>query len=156
FWDMASGRQLRLLRTDSWITRLAFSPDGRLLAVGHSEVATGWDLTSGKLLHPAAAHGPAVRRQDSTRPLTGVFARDGRTLFVGSPDGTLRSWEVTTGKLLRTLQAHDVAVLSLAASRDGKHLATGSRAKAVRLWEADTGRQLHTLQAHENYVQAVA
>jgi WD40 repeat protein/beta-lactamase regulating signal transducer with metallopeptidase domain len=155
FWDVASGRQLRLLRIDSWVTRLAFSPDGRLLAVGHTEDAAVWDLTADKLLH-RLTHAPGFRRQYSTDPVTVVFARDGRTLFVGHPDGTLCSWEVSTGKLLRKLQAHDVAVQSLALSKDSKYLATGSRDKAVRLWEAETGRLRHTIQAHEHYVQAVA
>jgi WD40 repeat protein len=50
---------------------------------------------------------------------------DGRMLFSGSLDGTIKQWDVAgNGSCLRTLQAPDW-VLSLALSPDGRHLFSG-------------------------------
>jgi WD40 repeat protein/beta-lactamase regulating signal transducer with metallopeptidase domain len=156
FWDVATGRELRVLKGEAPVSHLAFSPDGRLLATGHELDAAVWDLDTGKVRHRLAAHARDFRRQYTTDHVSVVFAKDGQTLFVAHPDGTVRTWEVQTGKLLHTLEAHPSAVLSLALSRDGKYLATGSRDKMASLWDAATGRLLHGLDAHEHYVQAVA
>ncbi|HEV3084651.1 MAG TPA: sigma-70 family RNA polymerase sigma factor [Gemmataceae bacterium] len=155
-WNVADGKQLGRLRADGPIARLVFSADGRLLASGHWLDAQVWDLSTNKLLHRLANHAEGFQRSSTTDVVTVAFAADGKTLFVGHPDGTLCSWDATNGKLLRRVQAHEGTMQSLALSRDGKYLATGGRNKTARLWEASTGRLLHTLQAHQHYVQAVA
>jgi WD40 repeat protein len=156
FWDVATGREQRVLPTDANVNDLAFSRDGRLLATGHELDAQVWDLGTGQRLYKLAAHAADFRVNQTTDRVTVAFAPDGKILFVGHPDGTLRSWDLTSGKLVNTIPAHDSAVQALAISKDGKYLATGSRQKVARLWEAATGRLRHTLEPHKDYVQAVA
>src|SRR5262249_1347637 len=91
FWDVATGRELRVLPTEAPVMPLAFSPDGRLLATGHELDAALWDLNGDKLLHKLAAHPAGFRTSDIFERVTVAFAADGKTLFVGHPDGTLRS-----------------------------------------------------------------
>jgi WD40 repeat protein len=89
-WSTATGKLLHDLKghTD-YITALAFTPDGKTLASGARMKGDStirlWDVASGE------------QRAMATCP-RGVWAmavgRDGRTLYSGSSDGTIRLWEV--------------------------------------------------------------
>jgi WD40 repeat protein len=50
FWDRATGRQLRRIKTVSYSgVPIAISPDEKLVAVGNSDFTIGlWSLTAGK------------------------------------------------------------------------------------------------------------
>src|SRR5262249_27687644 len=54
-WEVASGRRLRRLDTPAVVQDVAFSPDGRFLAVitelGRGQAAELWSCTSGERLH---------------------------------------------------------------------------------------------------------
>ena len=59
-----------------------------------------------------------------------VFAPDGKSLFSGSEDWTVRQWDLATGKEMRRFQlpvreTHPAGVVSIALSPDGKYLAAG-------------------------------
>lgn len=70
-----------------WITSLAFSPDGTLLAGGdaYGDIHL-WDVVTGKQLVTLEGH-----RDD----VTGLqFSADGTRLYSASYDGTVRVWEI--------------------------------------------------------------
>ena len=90
--------RLRDLASDRWRVSLhramahgspgmAFSPDGRTLAVSSVwDVATLWDTATGRLIGVLEGH---------TRfPEAIAYASDGRTIATGSTDGTLKLWDV--------------------------------------------------------------
>src|SRR5439155_11904998 len=60
---------------------------------------------------------------------------DGKLLFVGRVDGTLRLLDATNGRLVRDFVGHQEPIYSLALSKDGKTLATGSNDSTVLLWD---------------------
>jgi WD40 repeat protein len=71
--------------------RLAFSPDGRVLAaVGKSGYLHLWEVTD--LGHPSAYFTTAIDAQDV---YSAAFSPDGKTLATTSFDGAVRLWDLT-------------------------------------------------------------
>jgi WD40 repeat protein len=123
---------------------VAFSPDGRLLAVASS---LGVYLYDAETLEE-------VRFIETHAYVRGVaFSPDGATLASGS--GDVRLWRVADGRLLRTLEARG-GVVSVAFSPDGATLASGSFDSPVQLWRVADGRLLRTLEGHTGPVWSLA
>jgi WD40 repeat protein len=68
-------------------TALCFSPDAKLIAVGHSDgKVTVWETTRGELVKTLAAHAEEIRALR--------FAPDGAKLITLSRDNQVRLWSV--------------------------------------------------------------
>lgn len=127
------------------ISRLAFSPDGRLLAVHSLSSLRLWRVGPGPrppalLSDTAISDGPA-----SKAPLLPLaFSPDGKTVVTGEADGDFRLWSVTDPArpvLLSKVADSRRAVASAAFSPDGHTLAVASADAVsgqngqVRLWD---------------------
>jgi hypothetical protein len=132
-----------------YVCGLAWSPDGKLLAVGDTvntnPKVEGSGDTRVRLWDPT---GQVVRELPATRlgfkhP---AFSPDGRLLAVGCVNELTRVYEVATGKLLHSLprrlatQTNDIAI-----HPDGQVLATAHYDGAIELWELASGRHLRTV-----------
>jgi len=71
-----------------------------------------------------------------------AFTSDGKSLEIGSDDGTVRLWNVDTERAHTTFKARSNSETSVAFSPDGKTLATGSSDGTVRLWDVKTKKPL--------------
>jgi WD40 repeat protein len=151
-WDTATGKLLRLLpgyEEESYITSLAFTPDGRLLAVGASTSPLRlWDVATGKRVYELPERG-----------VTAVdFSKNGKALAAGGCDGLVRIWDVATGKEQPRPSPLRGEVTSLVFSADGKRLVTRNSGAhswstgqymmggCVCLWDAVTGKPLRQIQ----------
>jgi len=134
-----------LLVSGSPVNSVAFSPDGRILAVGDNRGDVGlWDVATGR--RTVLAEGS---------PVYGVaFSPDGRTLAVGDARGDVGLWDVATGRRTVTL-AEGTLVNSVAFSPDGRILAVGDARGDVGLWDVATGRRTAIL-AEGSTVASVA
>jgi eukaryotic-like serine/threonine-protein kinase len=157
-WDAGQEAGPRTLcQEPKWLYGVAFSPDGRRLAVANAgETAIDvWDLASGRR---------QVRLQGHTALVYSVaFSPDGRRLASAGDDGTVRVWDVDGGRQLRVSSGLNPAAVSVAFSPDGRRLAaTAGRLVShfvpgtVRVWDADSGKDLLTCRGDPSKAQGLA
>ena len=106
---------------------LAFSPDGKQLAIGDMLSVKLINVQSGKLQHRL----PAPFRMGRSRF---VYSPDGRLLARVATDNIIRIWDTKTGNELMTLptECHDASF-----SSDGKWLAVARSHKTdgIAVWK---------------------
>ena len=164
-WEVATGAELRsfirphskasrLMRLTAlrmklthggWVSGVAFSPDGSLLAsAGADDVVRLWEVATGAKLRRLTGHTDVA------------FSPDGSMLASAGDDKTVRLWDVVTGAEVRAFIGHSGAVNGVAFSPDGSMLASAGNDATVRLWDVATGAELRMLTGHATSVSAVA
>ena len=132
--DLVSGQELwRTRPSEEGITSLAVSPDGRLLAVGCGILDSAVRLLD-------AQTGREIRRLEGHRGyvIAVAFSSDGKTLYSGSADQTIRLWDVSKpadAVAGRVFIGHKLEVWSLAAQPNSPMLASGSKDGVINIWD---------------------
>jgi WD40 repeat protein len=96
-WDLATRKLITTIRGHtSYITGIAFSPDGKVLATGSNDGTVKlWKVAAARNGYESLV---LLKEEGSSFPSLG-FSRDGTVLAAGGNKGTwLRSWSLATGK----------------------------------------------------------
>ena len=135
------------------VNALAFSPDGKFLAIGGGEPSRGgeikiWDIQSGKF----AREFPSIHT-DAVLALE--FSADGKFLASGAADKTARVIDLSSGKVVKSFEGHTHHILGVAWSLDGRTLATAGADNVVKVWDFTTGDRKKNIEGYDKEVTAV-
>jgi mono/diheme cytochrome c family protein len=132
------------------ITSLAYSPDGKILAVsGYSEI----------VLHKADGSGVVGRLLSGTPRIEAiVYSKDGKLLAAcgGRPAmlGHVQIWEVASGKQVGNYQVGRDSVFGISFSPDGEKVAVGCVDKSARVLKVANGEEVLRLDQHADWCLA--
>jgi WD40 repeat protein len=134
-WDRSTGKMLWQAETTEFFTELAFSPDGRTLALSSFGGWIGlWNALTGDRGGTLAAHRGEIHRIH--------FSPDGKRLASAGRDRVVRIWEVAAGRVEREFRGHDSDVWDVAFTADGTRLASVSFLDGVvKLWDVEHGQE---------------
>jgi len=147
----AGARLATLTGHDDYVTTLAVTTDGSLLASGSFDRTIKlWSLPDGALLKTLEGH------RDRVQAL--ALTPDGTLLASGGDDRTVKLWSLPGGDMVTSVEAHADAVRALVATPDGTLLVSGGADAAIKLWSLPTGEFstcLMDLAANEESVRGV-
>lgn len=150
-WDLKTGKGMQTLtghKDKSYISSLAFSPDGKTLASAGDDKNIILRSVTGANTRVLSGHTAWVKKV--------VFSPDGQMLASSGDDYTIRIWEPKSGKLLKTLKEHKKEVSDLAFSPDSKVLASAGYDKTLILWDTDKWTYNFKIENNTNYYSALA
>jgi WD40 repeat protein len=132
---------------------LAFSPDGKVLAVVGGEPAERGSVElfawpAKQLLHRFHPH------QDLIYGI--AWRSDSSEFATGSADQKVGLHEAMPGRTLRFLEGHSRGVLALAFLPGDAQLLTAGIDETIRLWDAGTGQPVRSLANHTRPVNHLA
>jgi WD40 repeat protein len=142
--DSATGKEIRSLGKVPLANQVAFSPDGKSLALaeagGGTLTVSVWDLVSGKPRHRFARPGNRLY-------FCLAFSPDGKKVAAGSwaDRPNFHLWDLDTGKEIPSCDP-DHWVNSIAFSPDGSLVALGSggdHKNCLSVWNLATATQFH-------------
>ncbi|WP_020473891.1 WD40 repeat domain-containing protein [Zavarzinella formosa] len=138
-WDASTGKPVAMLvgsdpSSDGTVMRVAFSPDGQHLAVGHQMgLVRIWDITTGKPIADLARSGKVG---DLSRSITALaYSPDGKLLAVGGDKG-LVVWNAGTNTVSKELA--EFKTFSVEFTPDGKRLIVNGEDRVPVLQIRDT------------------
>ena len=149
-WDAQSAHLLRRWTAhDSWVTGLAYSPDGSLIASARgnddrSDVDFSvllWDAETGSLYKTLSGNGVGVG--------TLAFDPTNRLVASGATDGAVLLFDVRSGQIVRRLQPGESPVVSVVFVGEGRHLLAGLRNGSVVLYDLERPDQHRRIEVPE-------
>jgi WD40 repeat protein len=148
-WEVPRGKCLGAWPSPSWVTAVAFAPDGTFLATGHDDAAVRvWDVRRGEVLRVLEGHGRAVSAL--------AFSPDGSRLASAGEERAIHVWDAATGKRVGSLTGHTDRVPALAWHPDGTRLVSAGWDTTARVWDVATFEPVILLNAHSGQVEALA
>jgi WD40 repeat protein/serine/threonine protein kinase len=150
-WDAGTGKEIAVLaKWQDGVRDVAFSPDGKRVAVGAGDFVHLCDAVTGRRLAVLGPHAKSVGGL--------AYSPDGKRLASTDGSSVIHLWDGKSGDAVAVMRDHSAGVRGLLFSPDGSRLVSGSvyPDNTARLWDAATGRLLFVLAGHKNEIRAVA
>ena len=142
-WDLRAGLETSVFPPNLGLvgfishTDMAFSPDGKLLAVagdGGPGVVSLFDPETGQHIRRIKAH--EAKTSDV------VFLKSGTRFISSSFTGEIKIWETASGTQLKSIKGNPGGIKELAVSPDDRWFASAGHDGATRIWDTNSGEQL--------------
>jgi hypothetical protein len=143
----------RLPATSDWISHVAYSPDGKLLAAAGGTPGQYGEV---RFFDAATAQVVSTRRVGKDTLFRGSFSPDGKWMALGGADGAVHVIPVDAKEPVRRFELHSDWVMDVAYTPDGKMLVTGGRDKTTKIASVQTGELLRVLDTSTERIGAVA
>jgi len=143
-WEIATGNLTLQLKERSPILSLAFSPDGKWLAVGVAKAAG--EAADTVWVYDVHSNGPHHSFGRATAAAL-AWSADSRWLAAGLDDGTVLVSEAGSDREPRRIRLSPSAVTALDFHPSGLFLASAHANKRVLLFKLATGERLYTFEA---------
>ena len=122
---------------NGWIHKIAYSPDGQLLAVCGSGGIFFYDASTLTQIEHLSGDFGAIN--------TIVFSPDGKLLASGGADSIIRLWDMATKQQIATFTRHSYPVFSVDFSPDGAFLVSAST-DTVCFWDVNKKEQVDQIE----------
>jgi eukaryotic-like serine/threonine-protein kinase len=152
-WNTSGDRKVATLKTktQSAITALAFTPDGRWLLTGDKDgEVLLWDVTDPEKPKEGVLLGKHVGAVSAL-----ALSADGQALATGA-FGSIKLWNVAERRERTALSGHERWVTGLAFLDDGKALASTGLDRSVRIWDLATGKERFALPIQPHFIHSLA
>ncbi len=132
------------------VTSLAYSPDGKQLAIGETDYLLVLDATTRQLLRePAVIH-------SNYRIQSIAYSPDSRTMALGMADNSIVLIDSATGQTIgQPLFGQRGSIRSVAFGSDGHSLVSGGWDASVLVWDLENQPLSRTLTGHTAVVMSV-
>ena len=169
-WGLPKGAKARLGKGDISGNGIAYSPDGKHMAVAGSIGVWIYNAQTGEeqdLLWSVGSHvqwrnnkKPNLPSAEPLRIMCLSFSPDSKILATGNWDHTIVLWDVTTKQQIAALtelrNQFDSQVYSLSFNTDGTILASGHGNGKVYLWNVATEQQISVFTRHPSPVRNIS
>ncbi|MGJ3248688.1 MAG: NB-ARC domain-containing protein [Elainellaceae cyanobacterium] len=133
---------------DTWVTSIAYSPDGSRLASSSMDGTVKlWDVNTGACLQTLTS---------TTKWVWAVaFSPYGATIASGGNDHEIKLWNIRTGDR-QVLKGHSAQIWGIAFHPTVDLLASAAYDGTVRIWDVATGECRQILSGHQSIVLSVS
>jgi len=142
---------------------IAFSQNGKILAsAGRDEAIRLLDPRKGTEISSMRERGilswalSKVNKLEKKNVYALTFSTDGKTLFTGGQDRSIKLWDIENKVLAASLEGCHGDIVSLSVHPEGRLLAAGCKNKVLELWDIVKHRRSRTFEAHQGDIKALA
>jgi WD40 repeat protein len=140
---------------DLWITSVAISPNGQLIAACKAYEVKIWQVGTTNAIHTFSKT-PFSNFLDASGFDSVVFSPDGK-LLAANDNQDIKIWDVESGREVTKLSGHTDKVTYVAFNpNDQRILASCSYDKNIKVWNIENRQCMGTLSGHRDAVYSLA